>query len=97
MDKLKAFLLCINEKGITFPTAHDPVSKRGSITATMVIVSFGICAFGVLGKVSKLLDGIDMTAAHSLLVISLSAYLGRKYQQNGKTSELEDLNNNEKN
>ena len=62
-----------------------------SITCTMVIVSFGICVIGVIGKVSKVLDGVDLTAAHSLLVISLSAYLGRKLQQNGKQVEMSDI------
>lgn len=90
MDKLKALLLSLNEKGILFPVVHDPASKRGSITATMVVVSFGICALGVIGKASKLLGEIDLTAAHSLLVISLSAYLGRRMQSNGKEVIMSD-------
>lgn len=91
MEILKKILKSMNENGIMFPVVHDPVSKRGSITCTMVIVSFGICVIGVIGKVSKVLDGVDLTAAHSLLVISLSAYLGRKLQQNGKQVEMSDI------
>ncbi|HLX55145.1 MAG TPA: hypothetical protein VKR58_14460 [Aquella sp.] len=84
MDKLKLLLASLNSKGIAFPMVRDPKNGLGSITCTMVVVSFAICVVGVIGKVSKVLDGIDLTAAHSLLVISISAYLGRKMQTSGK-------------
>lgn len=86
MDKLIQFF---NAKGIPLPMARDPKTGLGSITCTMVIVSFGICALGVLGKVARIMDGVDLTAAHSLLVISLSAYLGRKFQSDNKTATLD--------
>lgn len=91
MESLKKLALLLNTRGIAIPVCRDPKTGQGSITVSMVVVSFGICVIGVIGKVSKVLDGVDLTAAHSLLVISLSAYLGRKLQQNGKQVEMSDI------
>lgn len=95
MNKLKTLLLSLNSKGVPFPMVRDPKNGLGSITCTMVVVSFAICSIGVLGKASKLLGDVDLTAAHSLLVISLSAYLGRKMQSDGKKIEMSDNNKEE--
>lgn len=81
IKSLKSFFSSLNSPGVPFPMVRDPKTKQGSITATMVAIAFGICALGVIGKLSKFLGDIDLTAAHSLLVISLSAYLGRKFQK----------------
>jgi hypothetical protein len=85
--KLGKFLESLNNPGVPVPTVRDPKTGKGSITCTMVVVSFGVCILGVIGKYSKMLGEIDLTAAHSLLVISLSAYLGRKMQKDDKTPE----------
>ena len=92
MDKLIALL---NSKGLPLPMVRDPKTGLGSITATMVVVSFAICVLGVLGRVAKVLDGVDLTAAHSLLVISVSTYLGRKLQTVGKDVKVDNTEGKE--
>jgi hypothetical protein len=96
MEKLKALILKLNKNGVPLPMATDPKTGVGSLTVTMVVVSFGICALGVLGKASKVLGEVDLTAAHSLLVISLSAYLGRKVMNDGKNVTMDASKQKEK-
>ena len=82
MINIKAFLASLNDPGAPFPMVRDPKTHKGSITATMVVISFAVCVVGVLGKYSKMLGDVDISGAHYLLIISLSAYLGRKFQKN---------------
>lgn len=86
----RRFVSQFNDPGVPVPVVEDPVTHKGSITATMVVVSFGLCALGVVGKYSKMLGDIDLTAAHSLLAISLSAYLGRQYQKSQQAKDPDD-------
>lgn len=86
--KLGKFLESLNSPGVPVPVVQDPKTHKGSITCTMVVLSFGVCILGVVGKVSHLLGEVDLTAAHSLLVISLGAYLGRKAQKDEPPKDL---------
>lgn len=78
LDKLKELAKTMNSKGIPLPMVTDPVTGRGSVTITMVVVSFGACLLLLLGKVSEVVGGTNYEDALWLLGISLGAYLGRK-------------------
>ena len=89
LEKLKALAAVANSRGVAIPTVRDPKTGAGSITATLVVVSFGVSVLLLLGKVVHLVGEVDYNNVLWLLGISLSAYIGRKFQTNGKDITLE--------
>jgi hypothetical protein len=88
IDKLKELMSNMNSKGIPIPLARDPKSGSGSLTFTMAVVSFGICIVLLGGKVTKLVGNVDYDNALWLLGLTLSTYLGRQFQKNGKQMSM---------
>lgn len=88
LEKLEKLISDMNSKGIPVPMARDPKTGVGSITATMVVVSFGVCLILLAGKVTKVIGSVDYDNALWLLGLALSAYLGRQFQKNGKQGSL---------
>lgn len=98
--KWKAFVDKMNAQGIPLPTVRDPKSKEGSITATLVVVSSGLCSITILIMlgtcVAKLKSDFNLTpettsqihdafmSSLEFLGMSLGAYLGRKMQRDDK-------------
>lgn len=97
-DKWIAFVNRMNRLGIPIPTARDPNTGKGSITAALVVFSaglFGLCiVFMLATAVAKwagafvltdaTLSQIKMAADYSFqfLLAALGGYLGR-YMQKG--------------
>lgn len=79
LEKIKALIQRGNEFGIPFPVMRDSLTGKGSITATLVVLS-SICVIASL--VSK---KIDNSGATEFYLISLGAYLGRMYQKKDVT------------
>ena len=90
VSKLKDFVNKLNQQGVPMPMLKDPKTGTGSITATLVFLSFNTALLGQLGKITNLLGSIDLTQANYLFLLSLGAYLGRRMQSNGaaKTVDL---------
>lgn len=84
LDKIEKLLADMNSKGIPIPVVRDPKTGFGSLTATMVVVSFAVCLGLLAGKVTKVVGNVDYDNALWLLGLTLSTYLGRQYQKNGK-------------
>ena len=68
----------MNRLGIPVPTARDPETGRGSVTFTLVCVSGGIVAIGLLNSFANIFKGVDMMNALYWHGLSLGDYLGRK-------------------
>jgi hypothetical protein len=85
--KYKEFVTKMNRKGIPLPLLTDPKSGRGSVSYTMMWISFNLCVVGVIGKWSKALDGIDINQAQSLFYACAALYWGRGFQ-NGKNGSI---------
>lgn len=81
---LKSFSHSLNQKGVPVPTIRDPKTGAGSVSLTMLVVSFGVAVIGLIGKISKFLGDVDMTQALWLLGISSSLYFGRRLGGDGK-------------
>lgn len=77
-DKLKEVVQFMNEKGIPIPVVRDPLFQTPSVTLTTVVVSFGMCVIGLIGKASGFLGGVDMSQALTLFGIASGIYLGRR-------------------
>lgn len=69
-----------NEKGIPVPLVRDPKNGRGSVSLTLTFLSFNLCLFGTVAKITNLIGEVDMTNALWLFGICASLYFGRKLQ-----------------
>jgi hypothetical protein len=83
LSKIKDMISKMNTLGIPLPVIRDPKTGVGSITATLVFLSFNTALLGQIGKVSKVLGDVDLSQANVLFGVALAAYLGRKMQSDG--------------
>jgi len=91
IQKIKEFVIKLNEIGVPLPMLRDPKTDKASFTMTLTFISFNTALLGQIGKVTKYLGEVDLTQANYLFLICLGAYLGRKMQNDGanKTVTLE--------
>ena len=94
--KLKSAIDRLNKYGIPIPMVRDPKTGKGSVTLTLVFVSFNAALAGQAGKIAGVLGGIDLTQANYLFLMCLGAYLGRKMQGDSKKVDIEGDNKNGK-
>lgn len=91
VDKIKSFLNKLNVYGIPLPLLRDNKTGTGSISLTMMVISFLVVFVGLIGKISKQLD-IDLTQAIYWFLITSGLYFSRtvasKYDSNKKTIEI---------
>ena len=80
VEKLKAFVDSLNEKGVPLPMTRDPNTGRASMTATMTWISFNTALLGQLGKLTNIIGPVDLSQANYLFLMCLGAYLGRRMQ-----------------
>lgn len=89
-----------NENGIPLPMARDPKTGKGSLSVSMVQVSFALCVVPVIlmtGTVLAKLTGVfnlndansqqlmnAFSASIQLYIVSFGGYLGRKLQRDPK-------------
>ena len=79
-EKVKNWLIKMNQEGFPLPTLKDPSTGKGSITLTMFWVSFNIAILTLAGKVVKITGDVQYDNVLWLLGITGSFYLGRKMQ-----------------
>lgn len=85
------FTANMNSKGIPLPTVRDPKTGLGSISLTLVFVSFNMVLLGLIGKAAGAFGGIDLTQALNLFYACGALYWGRKFQ--GKESAIDESQN----
>lgn len=95
LNQLKQFFNKLNQYGIPIPLIRDPKTQTGSISLTMVFISFNIILVGLIGKASKLVDGIDIQQAIYWFIICCGLYFGRNLSGDGKSISLDNKNNEE--
>jgi len=71
MDKIKEFLISLNQAGIPVPLARDNKTGQGSYGKTLIILSSIYVQIGLIGKFTEALKGIDMVSALSWFLICL--------------------------
>ena len=74
----------MNDNGIPMPLVKDPKSGRGSVSLTLVFISFNLCVAGIIGKYAKMLEGVDVAQALNLFMACAALYFGRKMQKDPK-------------
>lgn len=80
-EKWLSFVRGMNERGFPLPTFRDPETGKGSVSLTLVIVSFNFCMLGMIGKASGLVGGIDPSQTLNLFMVCAGLYWGRKFQR----------------
>jgi hypothetical protein len=76
----KNFVNKLNSHGVPLPTIRDPLTGRGSISLTLVFISFNAVLVGLVGKWSGALGGVDIAQALNLFYACAALYWGRKFQ-----------------
>jgi hypothetical protein len=84
----KSFVGKLNSNGVPLPTIRDPKTGKGSISLTLVFISFNAVLIGLVGKWSGALGGIDIAQALNLFYACAALYWGRKFQ--GKEVSFEE-------
>jgi hypothetical protein len=74
----KSFVDWCTKKGIPVIIFRDPVTQKPSASFTLLVVSSGIVIFGLLNKVAKLVDGVDIDNALQFFYACAGLYFGRK-------------------
>ena len=89
MEKLKALLKDLQDRGVPLFYLRDPKTREPSVTFSMTVISFILCVGAVIAKVaeSKLLGGLNFDYCLQLLMATGAAYLGRKFMSGDKTIE----------
>ena len=95
MDKIQQFFAeqfaKLNALGFPIPLIRDPKTGKGSVTLTLVFISFNTALLGQFGKAVGFLGGVDLSQANYLFLMSLGAYLGRKMQGDGKKVDMAEV------
>lgn len=84
VDKWKQFVSDMNAKGIPMPMIRDPKTGTGSVSLTLVFISFNTWLVSVIGKAAGALGGMDTSQTLNMFVIAASLYFGRKFQRDEK-------------
>jgi len=104
--KWKEFVGRLNDKGVPVPMARDPKTGKGSVSLSMVVVSFGLmslCAMLAMAMVVNKWAGFFSEDAESLTALkeaffmafqmaglSVGLYWGRKFQKDDKGGVIVD-------
>jgi len=89
VEKLKTFILSLNERGVPVPLARDPDKDGPSVTLTMMLIASCIAAGGLVGKFTKVLGEVDVSGANYLFLTASGLYLGRKMTGNKNETTIE--------
>jgi hypothetical protein len=89
IEQIKSLLNYFNKYGLPIPLLRDPKSGLGSVSLTMLFISFNVFLLGLIGKVAGKLGGIDLTQALYWNVLNASLYFGRTLSLNPKTGDTQ--------
>jgi hypothetical protein len=95
MEKLKQLARKMNDLGIPLPNVRDPKTGKGSVSLTLVFISFNLCLVGIVGKWSKVLD-VDINQAINLFMVCAGLYWGRKFQHDSDEKGVLDTSGKDK-
>jgi len=82
--KWSEFVVKMNMAGVPVPTIRDPKTGRGSVSLTLVFISFNFCIAAMVSKWSGAVGSIDSSQALNLFMICAGLYWGRKFQKDPK-------------
>jgi hypothetical protein len=80
-EKWKQFVSDMNSKGVPVPMIRDGKSGRGSVSLTLVFLSFNVWLVSIIGKASGALGGMDPSQTLNMFMVCSGLYFGRKFQK----------------
>lgn len=83
-DRWKNFVCDMNAKGVPVPMIRDAKTGMGSVSLTLVFLSFNIWIVSIVGKWSGQLGGINPTETLNMFMVCAGLYFGRKMQKDPK-------------
>lgn len=83
-EKWKHFTGEMNAKGVPVPMIRDGKTGQGSVSLTLVFLSFNIWIISIVGKWSGQLGGINPTETLNMFMVCCGLYFGRKMQKDPK-------------
>lgn len=95
-EKWKQFVNDMNSKGVPVPMIRDAKSGKGSVSLTLVFISFNVWLVSIIGKAAGALGGMDPSQTLNMFMVCCGLYFGRKFQKDadGKVSlEQKDKSN----
>jgi hypothetical protein len=72
------------KRGIPVLTFRDPVAQQPSASFTLLVISSGLVIFGLINKIAKLVDGVDLPNALQFFYACAGLYFGRKLTSDKK-------------
>lgn len=78
-----------NENGIPMPTARDPSTGKGSVTATMAVVSFFFVLLSSSKQASESLGVLEFSNLLSLFVSCMLFYTVRRFSFSKKGNDVD--------
>ena len=75
------------KQGVPVITFRDPVTQKPSASFTLLVVSSGLVIFGLINKVAKLVDGVDINNALQFFYACAGLYFSRKLTSDKKEEE----------
>lgn len=84
LAKWKGFVNDMNAKGVPIPMIRDGKTGMGSVSLTLVFLSFNIWVVSIIGKAAGSLGGIDPSQTLNMFMVCAGLYFGRKLQKDPK-------------
>jgi hypothetical protein len=85
--EVKSKLKELQEKGIPLLFIKDPITKKPSVSLSLLIISFVLSVFSLANKFAKIVEGVDVDNTLQLLIICASLYFGRSLSKKIKDKE----------
>jgi len=67
----------MNKYGVPLPMIRDPKTGLGSVSLTLLFISFNVVLIGLVGKWVEKLGGFDVSQALNLFYACAALYFGR--------------------
>lgn len=80
-----------SDHGVPVVLLYDPKTGRGSVSLTLVFISFNIWILSIMGVTSDILGGVDQDQAFNMVLACFGLYYGRKLTLGNKELDNEGI------
>jgi hypothetical protein len=89
-EKFKKQIASWQKNGVPILFWRDEQKKSPSVSLTMMLISFILCVLSVIGKFTRIAEGVDVENSMQLLIITSSLYFGRSFSKKMQSEKQED-------
>jgi hypothetical protein len=84
LEKWKQFISDMNSKGVPVPMIRDGKTGEGSVSLTLLFISFNVWLVSIMGKAAGAFGGIDPSQTLNMFMVCAGLYFGRKMTKDPK-------------